>query len=77
MSEAVDSLETNALELNNADRIELASRLLRSVEPVADVEAAWESEIASRIERFDQGETDSIPAAEVFEGLARQMRTSP
>ena len=74
MSDAVDNLESNAQALNDAERIELASRLLRSTEPpAADVKAAWEAEIIQRIERFDRGETESIPAAEVFEGLARQV----
>lgn len=77
MNESMDNLEAYALTLNEKDRIELASRLLSSVEqPSDDLEAAWEKEIVNRIERFDSGEAESIPAAEVFEGLANHVRSA-
>lgn len=76
MSEAVDNLESDALALNEKDRLELASRLLGSVEPQADgADATWEKEIVQRIERYDRGDAESIPAAEVFEGLADHVRS--
>ena len=77
MSEAVDNLESDALALNEKDRLELASRLLGSVESQANgADATWEKEIVQRIERYDRGEAESIPAAEVFEGLANHVRSA-
>jgi len=69
MSVAVDSLVQEALSLPADKRVALACRLLVSVEPGA--EAAWEAEIASRIARFDAGQTRAIPAAEVFDAFGR------
>ena len=56
-----------ALALPIDQRVTLAYRLV-SVEP--DPEAAWEAEIARRIARFDAGESQAIPASEVFNALS-------
>lgn len=76
MRAVIDKIESDAQSLEANQRMELAARLLKSVEPDAssEVEAAWETEIRNRIDRYDRGETNSIPAAEVFEGLAEITR---
>ena len=39
---------------------------------VSEVELAWDAEIRRRIERYDCGEVKSIPAVDVFKGLAER-----
>ncbi len=71
MPATLDALSHDALVLPPDQRVALAYRLLVSVEPEPEpgAHAAWEAEIARRIARFDAGETQAVPAAEVFDGL--------
>ena len=73
MTATVDTLAHDALVLPPDQRLALAQRLLDSVdlEPDPGAEAAWQAEIADRIARFDAGEVQPIPAAEVFARLRR------
>lgn len=59
---AADLLE-EALELPPAERAALAGSLLASLEAESDddAEAAWELEIARRLEQIDRGEVTMIP----------------
>jgi putative addiction module component (TIGR02574 family) len=68
MSALFDELSKKARSLSVEERAWLAQELLESVERDADpdVKAAWESEIASRIEKYERGEATLIPAEEVF-----------
>ena len=70
-----DELETEALRLPEDQRVSLAHRLLTSIEPPVSeaIEAAWDSEIRERIAAYDRGETDAIPAADVFAKIDRQI----
>lgn len=58
MSPKLNAVAHEALELSPEERMMLAGRLLASVEPNAA--AAWESNIAERIARYDAGESDPI-----------------
>ena len=71
MSSALDALSHDALVLPPDERMALAYRLLASVEPNPEpgAEAAWDAEIAHRIARFDAGESQPVPAGEVFARL--------
>ena len=71
MPAALDAISHDALVLPADQRIALAYRLLVSVEPDPEpgAEAAWQAEIERRIARFDTGESQPIPAAEVFASL--------
>jgi putative addiction module component (TIGR02574 family) len=73
MSALLDELSKKAKELAVEERAQLAQELLESVEEDADpeVQAAWESEIATRIAKYERGEARLIPAAEVFEAARR------
>ena len=73
MSALLDELSKRAKELAVEERAQLAQELLESVEQEADpdVQTAWESEIASRIDKYERGEAKLIPAAEVFEAARR------
>ena len=78
MPATLEALSQDALVLPTDQRLLLARRLLDSVElePEPGAEAAWQAEMARRIERFDAGESQSIPAGEVFARL-RQIAPNP
>jgi len=71
----VDSITSEAIHLPEDQRLVLAHRILASVEPEADsgVVQAWDLEIRDRIRRYDAGESQSIPAADVFSDLDRKL----
>jgi putative addiction module component (TIGR02574 family) len=71
MPVTLDALSRDALVLPPDQRVTLAYRLLSSVEPDPEpgADAAWESEIAQRIARFDRGESQTASASEVFARL--------
>jgi len=73
MPATLDALSHDALVLPPDQRVSLAYRLLASVEldPEPGADAAWEAEIASRIARFDAGESQTVPASEVFTRLRK------
>ena len=69
----LDIVASEALQLPEDQRLALASRILSSVEPAANADAAWDMEIRERIRRYDTGETRAIPAIQVFEDLDKQF----
>ena len=73
MSALLDELSRKAKELALEERAQLAQELMESVDQESDpeVEAAWETEIASRIAKYERGEAKWIPASEVFEAARR------
>jgi len=58
-------------------RLSLAHKLLADVEPewTEEVSNAWDIEIRNRIARYDNSETFSSPASEVFKKLDIHLRT--
>jgi putative addiction module component (TIGR02574 family) len=73
MSTLLDELSKKAQLLAVEERALLAQELLESVEREVDpeVQAAWESEIASRIAKYERGEAKLIPAEDVFAAARR------
>jgi putative addiction module component (TIGR02574 family) len=73
MSALLDELSKKAKQLAIEERTQLAQELLESVEQDADpeIQASWESEMASRIAKYERGEARLIPAAEVFAAARR------
>ncbi len=71
MPASLDTVAHDALILPPEQRLALARQLLESVElePEPGAEAAWEEEIARRIDRFKAGDSTPIPAGEVFARL--------
>jgi putative addiction module component (TIGR02574 family) len=67
MTRDVAELFREASSLSEADRAELAGRLLGTLhgEPDEDVEAAWAEEIERRVRQIDAGEVKTIPWEEV------------
>jgi putative addiction module component (TIGR02574 family) len=76
MSALLDELSQKAQTLALEERAQLAQELLESVERDADPEtsAAWEREIATRIEKYERGQAKLIPAEEVFAAARRLIR---
>ena len=74
MPDIVEELAQRGLSLSPEDRARLAERLLDSLqEPVlADIEAAWNEEIARRVAAHKRGEVESFDAEDVF-AEARQI----
>lgn len=75
MSETVDSIFAEAVQLPADQRFTLAHRILSSVEPEssAAMDAAWDREIRGRIARYDAGLVRTIPASEVFAELDQRL----
>ena len=73
MSSLLDELSKKAQALAVEERAQLAQELLESVERESDpaVQQAWETEITSRIAKYERGEAKLIPAAEVFAAARR------
>ena len=67
MAAAVERLTQEALALSDRERAELARKLLGSLEGTfeEDVEAAWDVEIAKRVDRIREGTAKGRPAEEV------------
>jgi putative addiction module component (TIGR02574 family) len=67
MTPNVAELLREAESLSEADRAELAGRILETLhgEPDDDVEAAWAEEIERRIRQLDTGEVKTVPWEEV------------
>jgi putative addiction module component (TIGR02574 family) len=66
MKTNTEELELAVLSLPAGDRARLARRLIESLDQDADVEAAWDEEIARRVARIEAGEAEFVPAEEVF-----------
>jgi putative addiction module component (TIGR02574 family) len=76
MSPEVDELLKKAMELPPEERGALAASLIDSLEetsePDLDVEAAWQQEVARRMEEIESGKVKPIPWLEV-KRRAREM----
>ena len=57
----LDDIQAEAMKLSNEERAELADRLWASLEPQADVDAAWAVEIERRVRQLETGEVETIP----------------
>jgi putative addiction module component (TIGR02574 family) len=75
MSETVEKIVEEAVQLPPDQRLTLAYKILSSVEPEAseETDTAWDREIRERIARYDAGGVSTIPASEVFGELDRRL----
>jgi putative addiction module component (TIGR02574 family) len=64
MTRPASRLLEEALRLSDADRAELAARLIDSLDPDADAEAAWGEEVQRRLDDLEQGRVRSVPWTE-------------
>ena len=67
----VETIIKNALEKSETDRARIAEVLISSLDetPDAEVEKAWQLEIASRILEVDSGKIKCLPWEEIRERL--------
>ena len=82
MANAQDAIEETVLEWPAEKRMQLAEKLLASVEDFASpaVAAAWNAEIEARVKEIREGRAEGIPAESVMAEARRQLevrRLSP
>ena len=71
-----DELIATAMQLPISDRVALANAMLSSIEPPTgsettqeEVDAAWDAEIARRIDDIDRGRVKTVPSSEVWKRI--------
>jgi putative addiction module component (TIGR02574 family) len=76
MSDTLKELEAQARSLSPEERARLAESLLESLldAPLAEIEKAWEAEIAERVAAYDRGELPTFSAESVFAEARRLAR---
>lgn len=74
MSLSIDQFKAEAMKLSPEERADLADWLWVSATPRAEVEAAWEAEIARRVAEIDAGTAKLIPAEEVMAKIEEKLR---
>jgi putative addiction module component (TIGR02574 family) len=69
MGRAKEALKKDLLDLEPADRAEVAEDALRSLDATAygELSPAWEDEIERRVRAVDDGTTELIPSEDVYE----------
>ena len=75
-SQAFDSTKKLALALSDAERADLASTLIASLDGPADTDAAeqWEVEILRRVRKIDEGGANFVTPEELRERIQRRLR---
>ena len=75
MAIAPDTIEEKVLNWPAAGRIKLAEKLMASVEDFAtpEIEAAWNTEIESRVTEIRAGRVKGIPADEVMKEARKKL----
>jgi len=75
MAMTQDTIEEKVMNWPAVKRIKLAERLMASVEGFAtpEIEAAWNSEIASRVAEIREGRAEGIPAEEVMKQARKKL----
>ena len=78
MPVTLEQVTEEVRELSRQDREQLLARLIRDLEPVenlsaAEIESAWDNEIALRLEEIDSGKVKAVPAEEVFARIQAKL----
>jgi putative addiction module component (TIGR02574 family) len=78
MPVTLEQVTEDVRELSRQDREQLLARLIRDLEPVenlsaAEIESAWDNEIALRLEEIDSGKVKAVPAEEVFARIQAKL----
>ena len=76
MSTPFEDIEKEARRLSADERAKLAEVLLESLQesPLADVNAAWDAEIAQRVAAFERGDLPTHFAEDVFAEARRLIK---
>ena len=75
MSELAEKLIEQALNLPAEERAAFAERLLTSLEPeLSSIDLLWAQEAEDRLDAYERGEIEAIPAEEVFNSIKNRKR---
>jgi putative addiction module component (TIGR02574 family) len=75
MSELAEKLIEEALSLPPDERAAVAERLLSSLEPeLSQIDQLWAAEAEDRLNAYNRGEIEAIPADEVFKTVKNRKR---
>lgn len=76
MTHTAEKLKGEVLQLSEPDRAELAQLLIKSldVDVDTDAEAAWDEELARRIQRQQTGQSTSRLAADVLAEIRNKYK---
>ena len=76
MGRPKEALKKELLDLEPADRAEVAEDALRSLDGTAygALSPAWEDEIQRRVRAVDDGTTEVIPGEDVFREIEAELR---
>ena len=75
MSELAEKLIEQALNLPAEERAVVAERLLTSLEPeLSSIDLLWAQEAEDRLDAYERGEIQAIPAEEVFTSIKNRKR---
>lgn len=66
MALSSEQLFEEALALPMNKRAELAERLLSSIDPSDQIDKLWAIEAEARIDAYENGELNAVPAEDVF-----------
>ena len=69
MSLPSDQLFEKALALPLKERMELAERILSSIDPSDQIDRLWAIEAEARIDAYENGELRAVPAEDVFKKI--------
>lgn len=75
MTTAHIQIESEVLKWSPADRVGLAERLLESVEDFVsnDIDRAWRTEVARRVEEVESGKEVGVPSNQVFSEARKKL----
>ncbi|HJZ67271.1 MAG TPA: addiction module protein [Blastocatellia bacterium] len=75
MSELAKKLIEQALGLPADERAAVAERLLSSLEPESsEIDRLWAEEAEKRLDAYERGEIEAVPAEEVFNAIKNRKR---
>ena len=76
MSDLLKEISRRASALSPEERAQLAEVMLGSLHEgsSAEVDAAWDQELRSRIAAYERGESKLVPAKDVFDEARRLTR---
>lgn len=70
----IEQIKAEAMKLSPEARADLADWLWVSVESRESAQAAWDAEIARRIDEIESGKVELIPGEEVFAQIDKKLR---
>lgn len=73
MSRTLAAIEADALQLTPDERITLAERLIASLPPAPDIDAAWAAELDRRQAEIDTGAVSLVSGPEALARLRAEF----